>query len=107
MPVVEAVKLLRETKQSTAGSNPPKVHRTCIPRSGPHHPRRLCRRCCVIEDRAEGQTVIQIDDKELTMHEFGALLRVYAGWGMRISFVPEELIGEEPTLKVREPKRRQ
>lgn len=61
---------------------------------------------CIIEDHAEDRTVILIDDKELSMHEFGALLRVYAGWGMRIAFVPEELIAEEPTVKVREPKRR-
>ena len=40
------------------------------------------------------------------MREFGALLRVYAGWGMRIAFVSEEFIADEPTVKVREPKRR-
>ena len=61
---------------------------------------------CLIDDNANGETVFHIDDKELSLHEFGRLLRVYAGWGMRIAFVPEELVSEQPTVKVREPKRR-
>ncbi len=61
---------------------------------------------CIIEDDERGEAVIHIDDKELTLREFGRLLTVRAGWGMRISFVPEELIAEQPTIKLREPKRR-
>ena len=61
---------------------------------------------CVIEDGAEDKVVIHIDDHELTLREFGRMLRVYAGWGMRIEFVPEELITERPKVKVREPRRR-
>ena len=38
--------------------------------------------------------------------EFGRLLRVHAGWGMRIAFVPEEFISENPKVEVRKPKRR-
>ncbi len=60
---------------------------------------------CIIEDNAEGEAVIVIDDKELSMHEFGRLLKVHAGWGMRIAFVPEELVHEQPKVKVRNPKR--
>ncbi len=37
------------------------------------------------------------------MQEFGKVLRTYAGWGMRICFVPEEDIGNEPEIEVREP----
>lgn len=61
---------------------------------------------CIIEDDANGETVISIDDKELSMREFGRLLSVYAGWGMRIAFVPEELVHENPKVAVREPPRR-
>lgn len=61
---------------------------------------------CVIEDDANGETVICIDDKELSLHEFGRLLGIYAGWGMRIAFVPEELVHENPKVAVREPPRR-
>ena len=59
---------------------------------------------CIIEDNAEGEAVIVIDDKELSLHEFGRLLKVHAGWGMRIAFVPEELVHEQPKVKVRNPK---
>jgi hypothetical protein len=61
---------------------------------------------CIVEDNEKGEAVIHIDDHELTLREFGRLLTVYAGWGMRIEFVPEELITERPKIMVREPKRR-
>jgi hypothetical protein len=61
---------------------------------------------CIIEDNEYGEAVIVIDDKQLSLAEFGRLLTVYAGWGMRIAFVPEELVHEQPKIKVRQPKRR-
>ncbi len=61
---------------------------------------------CVIKDDANGETVIGIDDKELSMHELGRLLGIYAGWGMRSAFVPEELVPDNPKVAVREPPRR-
>jgi len=54
----------------------------------------------------EGQVTIHIDDKELSLAEFGRMLRVHAGWGMRIAFVPEEFISENPKVETRKPKRR-
>ena len=59
---------------------------------------------CIIEDDEKGEAVIHIDDHELTLREFSRLLTVYAGWGMRIEFVPEEFINQWPKIKVREPK---
>jgi len=61
---------------------------------------------CVIEDDEHGEAVVWIDDRELSLHEFGRLLTVYAGWGMRIAFVPEELVADQPKVKLREPPRR-
>ena len=62
---------------------------------------------CIVDDGApDGEVIIHIDDKELSLREFGRLLRVYAGWGMRIAFVPEEFVTENPKVKVRKPKRR-
>ena len=46
---------------------------------------------------------IEIDDQELTLAEFGRMLSVDAGWGMRIAFVPEEYLSEHPAVEVREP----
>jgi hypothetical protein len=52
---------------------------------------------CIIDDSGpEGEVIIHIDDKELSLAEFGRMLTVHAGWGMRIAFVPEEFISDNP-----------
>jgi len=62
---------------------------------------------CIIDDGGpEGEVTIHIDDKELSLAEFGRMLRVHAGSGMRIAFVPEEFISENPKVEIRKPKRR-
>ena len=62
---------------------------------------------CIIDDAGpEGEVTIHIDDKELSLAEFGRMLRVHAGWGMRIAFVPEEFTSENPKVEIRKPKRR-
>jgi hypothetical protein len=58
---------------------------------------------CHIEDDEGGELVVYVDDQELSLHEFGRLLTTYAGWGMRISFVPEDRVAEQPEVEVREP----
>ena len=57
---------------------------------------------CLIEDE-EGKLVVGIDDRELSLEEFGRMLTTYAGWGMRIEFVPEDELHRRPALDVREP----
>ena len=62
---------------------------------------------CIIDDGGpDGEVVIHIDDQELSLREFGRLLRVHAGWGMRIAFVPEEFVTENPKVNVRNLERR-
>jgi hypothetical protein len=63
-------------------------------------------RCLIGDGGPEGKVTIHIDDKELSLAEFGRMLTVHAGWGMRIVFVPEEFVTENPTVKVRKPERR-
>ena len=46
---------------------------------------------------------MEIDDQEFGIEEFARLLATYAGWGMRIEFVPEDEIHRRPALQVREP----
>ena len=58
---------------------------------------------CHIDDDAEEGTIIQIDDMELDMAAFGRMLQVFSGFGMRIAFVDEEDVTEEPEILVREP----
>jgi hypothetical protein len=63
-------------------------------------------RCIIDDGRPEGEVTIHIDDKELSLAEFGRMLTVHAGWGMRIAFVPEEFISENPKVEIRKPKQR-
>ena len=65
-------------------------------------PRGQVLRCHIEHDADEG-TIIQIDDMELDMAAFGRMLQVFAGFGMRIAFVDEEEVMEEPEIVVREP----
>jgi hypothetical protein len=61
---------------------------------------------CVIDDAGpNGEVTIHIDDEEMSLAEFGRLLSVHAGWGVRVPFVPEEFVDENPTVKVWERKR--
>ncbi len=58
---------------------------------------------CVVEDDENMRPVISIDDHELSWEEFGKLVVSYAGWGMRIAFVPEDEIHRLPKIEVLEP----
>lgn len=58
---------------------------------------------CRIDDDSERRVVIGIDDYELRLEEFGKLLVVHAGWGMRIEFVPKDAVHRRPNHQVREP----
>ena len=69
-------------------------------------PRGDALRCIIDDGGPDGEVTIHIDDKELSLAEFGRMLRVHAGWGMRITFVPEEVISENPKVEIRKPKRR-
>ena len=71
-------------------------------RSGQWVPRGQVLRCHIDDDAEEG-TIIQIDDMELDMAAFGRMLQVFSGFGMRIAFVDEEDVTEEPDIVVREP----
>ena len=70
--------------------------------SGQWVPRGQVLRCHIDDDVEEG-TIIQIDDMELDMAAFGRMLQVFSGFGMRIAFVDEEDVTEEPEIVVREP----
>ena len=59
---------------------------------------------CLIRDDEHDQLVVKIDEQELRLKQFGKLLTTYAGWGMRIEFVPEVEVHRRPILEVREPK---
>lgn len=61
---------------------------------------------CIIEDGGGDDgllPVIHIDDREFTWDEFGRMLCVYAGWGMRIVFVSDDELDRQPQIAIREP----
>jgi hypothetical protein len=62
---------------------------------------------CIIDDSGpDGEVTIHIDDKELSLAEFGRMLTFMRVGGMRIAFVPEEFISENRKVEIRKPKRR-
>ena len=58
---------------------------------------------CVIHDEEGRRPVIEIDDREFSLEEFGTMLTTYSGWGMRIVFVPDSDLEKAPVIVVREP----
>jgi hypothetical protein len=52
-------------------------------------------------------TFISIDDRDFTVAEFLRMVGTFGGWGMRIAFVPDDEIHEQPKIKVQEPEEQQ
>ena len=65
-------------------------------------PRASLLRCVIDDGGPRGEAVVHIDDTELSLAEFGRLLCTFAGWGMRIAFVPEERLHDQPRVEVGE-----
>lgn len=59
-------------------------------------------RCVVHDGGPENEPIIHVDDRKLSWDEFGRLLTTYAGWGMRIVFVPRDELDEAPCIVVRQ-----
>jgi hypothetical protein len=60
-------------------------------------------RCIVDDSGPNGEAIIYIDDQPLTLAEFGRMLCTYSGWGMRITFVPEEELTAAPRVAFGDP----
>jgi hypothetical protein len=58
-------------------------------------------RCEISDGGPDAETTVIIDDKELSLCEFGKLISTYNGWGRRIEFVPEDETSNRPTIEVR------
>ena len=57
----------------------------------------------MIHDEEGRRPVIEIDDRDFTLEEFGTMLTTFSGWGMRIVFVPDSDLEKRPVIVVREP----
>lgn len=60
-------------------------------------------RCVINDGGLDGETTVYIDERELSLHDFGKILATHAGWGMRITFVPDDRLTENPQIEVRDP----
>jgi len=58
---------------------------------------------CEVSDDEDGNLVVHVDDKELDAEAFLQLIKPFAGWGMRITFMDESQIHEEPEVIIRDP----
>lgn len=63
-------------------------------------------RCVIGSGPNTDEPAIEIDNHQLSLEEFGALLSHFEGWGMRIVFVSEDQLCDPPLPEVRKaPKR--
>ncbi|MGA3123087.1 MAG: hypothetical protein ABSF69_20140 [Polyangiaceae bacterium] len=63
-------------------------------------------RCVVMGSNGEpDEPFITIDDRDFTPKEFAKMVGTFGGWGMRIVFVPDDELHDEPVVEVREPDR--
>ena len=60
-------------------------------------------RCVIHDGGIDRECTVTIDDRELSLREFGRCLTTFAGWGMRIVFVPDDKIERAPTTICMEP----
>ena len=58
---------------------------------------------CELSDDEHGGLVVYIDDQELDAEAFIRLIKPFAGWGMRITFMDHAQIHDEPSVIVRDP----
>lgn len=102
--VLEASERMREEYEHVAIEIPPGKPQIEYSENGCQWtPRGDVLRCVVSDGGPGNEPIIYIDDHELSWREFGRLLTTYAGWGMRIIFVPDDEIRLEPMIEVREP----
>lgn len=74
---------------------------TYYERSGQWVPRGEVLRCHVSDDE-NGKAIIWLDDREFNMEEFGRVLSAFAGWGMRITFVPGSETHQIPLIEIKD-----
>ena len=60
-------------------------------------------RCVIHDGGPDNQAVIEIDDRDFSLEEFGRMLTTYSGWGMRLCFVPDFELEKQPDIVVMEP----
>lgn len=60
-------------------------------------------RAVITDGGPDCQATFWVDDREMSLEEFGRMVVTYAGWGVRLTFVPEDEVHLRPVVEVREP----
>ena len=60
---------------------------------------------CLIHANEKGELVVEIDNRDFNLQEFGRMLTTFEGWGMRIEIVPDDEIEKRPDIVVKNKKR--
>ena len=58
---------------------------------------------CHLSDDEDGNLVVYVDDKKLDADAFLSLIKPFAGWGMRLTFIDESQVYDEPSVIIRDP----
>jgi hypothetical protein len=59
--------------------------------------------CRLGSNEDPNEPFVTVDDRDLTLREFARMVGTFGGWGMRVVFVPDDEIHDEPVVEVREP----
>ena len=58
---------------------------------------------CEVSDDEDGNLVVHVDDEELDADAFLSLIKPFAGWSMRLTFMDESQVYDEPSVIIRDP----
>lgn len=59
----------------------------------------------VIDRDEAGGLAVRVDDHALSLEDLGRMLETYAGWGMRMVFVPRDEVHVDPLIDIMDPDR--
>jgi hypothetical protein len=57
-------------------------------------------RCELTSGEEPHDLVVRIDDQDLSWAQFGRMVSSYRGWGMRVTFLPEEQLFKPPATEI-------
>ena len=60
---------------------------------------------CRIHADEKGELVVEIDNRDFSLREFGRMLTTFEGWGMRIEFVPDDETHKRPDIVLKNKRR--
>lgn len=97
--VLSQQKLVRESRPTEVPDGEAQIefdngYRHWIPRSD-------VLRCELTSGEDSDDLVVCIDDEELSLLDFGEMLKMHMGWGMRVMFLPQEQLINPPPVEIK------